>query len=246
MSISLIEVYESLLKVYGLQGWWPHLDLLGVGSFTSSGKLDTYHSGDYSYPRTEKQAIEIFIGVILVQYVAWKNVEKSLVKLKESNCFNLDELDQTPLETLTQMIEASRFNKRKAVYLKALARFLKNNKISDLHIMRTNQLQEALRAIKGIGKESADQILVYVFRRPIFVVDKYTKYFLTRMNICRPGATDNEIKSLAFSNLPQNYEIYNEIHALIIEHCIQTCVKNRPKCSECVFNKICPKKIYQI
>ena len=50
-------IYKILLKNYGQQGWWP---------VTPDGKVTPeYHKGDYSYPKTDKQFLEILQGAIL-------------------------------------------------------------------------------------------------------------------------------------------------------------------------------------
>ncbi|MBI4453325.1 hypothetical protein HY636_01660 [Candidatus Woesearchaeota archaeon] len=59
MKHKLTKIYQTLLKNYGQQGWWP---------ITLDGKLKPeYHSNDYSYPKTEHQQLEIIFGAILTQ-----------------------------------------------------------------------------------------------------------------------------------------------------------------------------------
>jgi endonuclease-3 related protein len=77
------KIYEWLIDKYGLQGWWPLLDIKGKNP-TKTGSIKGYHPGDYNYPKTRLQIWEIIIGVLLTQNTSWTNVEKALLNLKKS------------------------------------------------------------------------------------------------------------------------------------------------------------------
>lgn len=49
-----------------------------------------------------------------------------------------------------------------------------------------------MRSIKGIGNETADVISVYVFHKPVFIVDAYSRRFLMKLGL--NFDTDEEIK----------------------------------------------------
>ena len=44
----------------------------------------------------------------------------------------------------------------------------------------TNRLREELLSINGIGRETADSILLYALERPVFVIDAYTNRIMQR------------------------------------------------------------------
>ena len=72
--------------------------------------------------------------------------------------------------------------------------------------------------IWGIGRETADSMLLYAFKVPTFVVDAYTKRIFGNLNMIGPNYTYDEIKDIFEKNLPRDLIIYQEYHALIVEH----------------------------
>ncbi|MFW9995819.1 MAG: endonuclease III domain-containing protein [Candidatus Odinarchaeota archaeon] len=241
-------VYDSLLRHYGKQGWWPLLDFKDNDENpTSSGILKNYHPGDYSLPATDKQRLEIIIGAYLVQHTSWRNTEQALLNLEKHDCLTVDGLNNLPVEKLAELIRPSRYYNQKARYLKHLAAFLKQQPVAELAKMKTSELQQVLLSLKGIGEETADSILCYAFKRPVFVVDLYTKIFFTRMGISGYDEKNENIKKKVDAGfLSENrYERFNEFHALIVEHAKQKCKPKKPDCSGCVFENKCPKILLQ-
>jgi endonuclease-3 related protein len=78
--------------------------------------------------------------------------------------------------------------------------------------------REELLSLKGIGPETADSILLYAFKQPFFVVDSYTRRIVTNLGLVDERADYNEIKSLFEESLPRDFEVYQEYHALLVEH----------------------------
>jgi len=207
----LIELYEKLLNFYGKQNWWP-VDL-------------EYHRINRSDPREE-----IIIGAILTQNTSWKNVEKALENLKREKALNFKAIRGMPIEKLRDLIKPAGFYRQKSVYLKEfVSRF---PGIKHLENINRNELLK----VKGIGKETADAILLYALDRLEFVVDAYTKRLLQRLwNI---KSSYEEIKELFEENLPKDLEIYKEFHALIDTHAKEFC-KKTPKCEGCPLKELC-------
>ena len=97
--------------------------------------------------------------------------------------------------------------------------------------------RESLINVRGIGPETADSILLYAYGMPVFVIDVYTRRFLSRMGIS--DSKDYEtLQRLFQDNLPEDVELYKEFHALIVEHCKRVCKKN-PECEKCAFRHEC-------
>ena len=71
--------------------------------------------------------------------------------------------------------------------------------------------------VKGVGKETADSILTYALDKPFFIVDTYTRRILYRIGYDIPKGYD-ELRLKIEENVPRDLYIYNEFHALIVEH----------------------------
>ncbi len=95
--------------------------------------------------------------------------------------------------------------------------------------------------MRGIGPETADSILLYAGRRPVFVIDAYTLRLVRRMGWLEKvdyGAA----QAFFIRSLPRSERLYNEYHALIVELAKKHCAKNLPSCGSCPLRRGCAKK----
>ena len=204
------KLYEELFDKFGPQGWWPLLDVNGINP-TKTGSVKGYHPKDYSYPQNERQRFEICVGAILTQNTAWPNVEKALINLKNNNLLEPKELVNCNEETLKVLIRPSGFFNQKSERLKIFSDFY-------LKLKGKTPEREELLALKGIGPETCDSMLLYGYKVPTFVVDAYTKRLLIRRGIIDQRLGYYEIKELFESNMKKDFAIFQEFHALIVEN----------------------------
>lgn len=177
------------------------------------------------WPVTSQNAqFEIIIGAILTQNTTWKNVEPTIKKLKDNNLLNKENILKVEEQKLANLIRSSGYFKQKARKLKEIAKF--NKKAS-----RENLLQ-----VWGVGKETADSILLYAYNQPYFVVDAYTKRIFNRIGF--KEKTYEQFQEMFHAKLPKYTGLYKEYHALIVRHAKETC-KTKPLCNKCCLNKIC-------
>lgn len=173
---------------------------------------------------SKSKQFEVCVGAILTQNTAWTNVEKAIENLKENNLLNKEAIVKANVKKLAKLIRSAGYFNQKARKLKEFAGF-------DGKINRENLLN-----IWGIGPETADSILLYAFNEPIFVIDAYTKRIFSRIGF-KEESYEN-IQRLFMKDLPGDYKLFNEYHALIVrlakEHC-----KSKPECRNCPLNKIC-------
>src|SRR3989344_5270845 len=167
------EIYRTLLSEYGKQGWWP----------LSKDNLHTKHHN--GAPETEKDILEICLGAILTQNTNWNNVEKCIYNLNKEKLIDINKLKKIKTEKLAQLIRSSGYYNQKAIKIKNFIDYIYNKKISDLKNKKKEELRAELLAIKGIGPETADSIILYAFEKPIFVIDAYTKRIFSRLGLCK-------------------------------------------------------------
>jgi endonuclease-3 related protein len=97
-------------------------------------------------------------------------------------------------------------------------------------------MREALLSINGVGRETADSIVLYAANKPLFVVDAYTFRILSRHGMAPEEATYDDIQSLFMDHLPEDIPLYNEFHALIVRVGKHYCRKT-PLCPECPLDR---------
>ena len=201
-------IYKKLYSHYGPQGWWPllHRDLSD-----ESGVKMVNHPLNYDLPQTRNETYEIILGTILTQNTAWNSAELALRNLKDLNVINPENLLDLDTEIFKQAIRSAGFLNQKSVYIKEVTKF---------YIALDGKIpkREKLLEVKGVGNETADSILLYAFKQPEFVVDTYTRRIFSHIGLIDYNDNYNKIKNLFETHLSQDMIIYNEYHALIVEH----------------------------
>jgi agmatinase len=208
----LLEIYQILLKIHGPQGWWPLAGMAGSNP-TSTGTLRGYHPGDYSYPHSREEQFEICLGSILTQNTAWPNVEKALQQLRENNLLDPSRIITCPGQHLANIIRPSGYFNQKAKKIKIFSQYFLQ--------LQGNPQREELLNLWGIGPETADSMLLYAFQSPHFVVDAYTRRIFTHLKIFSPRDDYHRIKNIFEARLPHDIPLFQEYHALIVEHAKQ-------------------------
>ena len=216
--MDLLNVYNILLKDYGPQNWWPA---------TKQGRIKPEYTGG---PKNDTQKLEVCIGAILTQNTSWKNVEKAIANLNSENLIGIVKLQKIKTEKLEKLIRPSGFFKQKAECMKGFVEFASDKIFSEF-------TRQDLLKLKGVGPETADSILLYACNKPTFVVDAYTKHVFSRLGLIKSGQYD-QVKKHFQDNLPQDVKLYQEFHALIVEHAKRFC-KKEPECGHCPLNEQC-------
>ena len=214
MSVPLLqEIFNRLLSRYGKQHWWP---------------ADT--------------PFEVMVGAILTQATAWTNVERAIGRLKKADALSPAAMRALDAETLAGLIYSSGFYNEKSVRLKALAQYLGDAYDDDIEAMRGEdgvKLRRELLAVKGIGEETADAILLYALGKPSFVIDAYTRRLFNRLGITPESESYSAYQRMFSDNLPPDTALFAEYHALIVQHCKEACRKT-PICEGCCLLEMCP------
>jgi endonuclease-3 related protein len=211
ISNTLTEIYQLLYDAFGPQHWWP---------------------GETTF--------EIMTGAILTHNTNCKNVEKAIHNLKSAGCLTPDKLHNIDIKQLAELIRPAGYYNIKAKRLKNFIDWLFtafNGEVSGLENVQTYRLREELLEINGIGRETADSILLYALGRPVFVVDAYTARIAFRHELIDPDADYEQLRELFESNLPEDVQLFNEYHALLVKAGKEFC-KPKAKCHGCPLEKL--------
>ncbi len=226
----LEKIFLCFKKNYGPQFWWPT---------TSAGEIIPKYQGG---PVNEKQKLEVIFGSILMQNTAWKNAEKAIIELNKKDMIDIDKIIKIKEEELAQTIRSSGYYNQKSKKIKNMCYFLKENSLTELEKLETDELKELLLKINGVGKETADSIILYALNKPVFVVDAYSKRIFSRIGICKKDIAYDEMQKIFQEKLGTDAKLFNEYHALIVEHAKRYCQKV-PLCRGCILENVCKKII---
>ncbi len=182
---------------------------------------------------------EIMVGAILTQNTTWKNVERALDNLKRAGVLDPDLILATHHKRLASWLRPSGYFNVKSKRLRNFCRWLvTNGGVGKLQRMRTPALRNALLSVCGIGCETADDILLYAFDRPVFVIDAYTRRIFSRIGLIQGNEDYDVIRRLFESTMRAQSSDYKEYHALIVLHGKTVC-RPAPYCGECCIRKLC-------
>jgi endonuclease III related protein len=202
----LTKIFHALLGAFGKRNWWP---------------------GD--------TPLEVVVGAVLTQNTAWKNVEKAIANMKSRGVLDLKSLYEVDEAILAEIIRSAGFFNVKARRLKNLVKVICeefDGTLDNLVHIDTTQLRSLLLSVNGMGPETADSILLYALKRPVFVVDAYTKRFIANHGLHVKRTDYHGVQEFFRENLPEDLYLFNEYHALIVILC-QTYCRKLPRCGEC-------------
>ena len=205
-------VYRSLLGHYGPQHWWP-----------------------------ARTAFEVIVGALLMQQTAWANVERAIASLRDAGLLGVHALAAASVPVIRRHVRVAGLYRTKPGRLKAFARHLVercNGDLAAYFARPTADVRADLRSQDGIGPETADSILLYAGRHPVFVVDAYTVRIGTRLGLFTTHRYA-DVQGFFEARVPRDPERFGEYHALLVVHAKTLC-RPKPKCLECPLLDACP------
>lgn len=210
---TLMSIYDEMYAAFGPQHWWP-----------------------------ADEDFEIMVGAILTQSVSWTNVEKAIDNLKAEGLLSVEAILSANTDELAGLIRPTGYFNQKALKLKNLCGYIKLNYSGDIYKLFGKDIPEMRReflSIKGIGPETADSIILYAGRKPIFVVDAYTRRIFSRLGFLPDDVKYHEMQDFFMKNLPADAKLFNEYHALIVRLGKDYCKKKNPLCEKCPIKVHC-------
>jgi len=203
-------IYELLDAHHGPQNWWP---------------ADT--------------PFEVMVGAVLVQNTAWKNASAAITCLKKAGLMSPSAIRNSSINDLADFIVSSGYFNIKAQRLMALCEWLEvRGGIDQIKRQSLMSLRKDLLGVHGIGPETADDILLYAFDRPVFVIDAYTRRLFSRLGLIQRDVSYEALRGCFEQSLERDVEVFNQYHALIVVHAKGTC-KKQPRCEMCCLSGWC-------
>jgi len=105
------------------------------------------------------------------------------------------------------------------------------------------QTREALEALPGVGRKTANVILNTAFGQPTIAVDTHIFRLANRINLA-PGKTVLEVEQKLLKVTPDEFK--HDAHHWLILHGRYVCQARKPKCNICVIYDLCEYKAKEI
>ncbi|MGH9405493.1 MAG: endonuclease III domain-containing protein [Terriglobia bacterium] len=208
------DYYESLLRRFGRQRWWP-----------------------------ARTRLEVILGAILTQNTSWRNAALALKALRAQGLLRIDGLRTVAIRDLETLVRPAGFYRQKAAAIRGFVDYVDLNcggSLSTLFAAPEIELRQRLLSLRGLGPETADAILLYAGRKAFFVADTYTRRILSRHAWLPPDASYEAAQQLLHERLPRDPVLFNEFHALLVETGKRYCTRRAPACLECPLRPYLP------
>lgn len=182
-------LYEQLYNQMGPQRWWP-----------------------------AERWMETIVGSILIQNASAKTVDPVIEKVGRETGFDPQVLIGLSQEELEQLIFEAGLYRSKAKYLRASLEFFGQYDfdLAPLQALETAELRKRIRAVNGIGNETADVWLVYIFGRAQFIADSYSRRLMNFLG-GPEKLTYEKVQKVVMNNSDFTPDEARELHALIDE-----------------------------
>lgn len=134
-------------------------------------------------------------------------------------------------EKLTGYIQRIGLYKTKAKHVIQTCRIL-----IEQHLGEVPESREALEALPGVGRKTANVILNTAFGQPTIAVDTHIFRIANRIGLA-PGKNVLEVEQKLLKVIPKEY--LHDAHHWLILHGRYICRARIPKCAECLIYDLC-------
>ena len=184
-------------------------------------------------PTTElkyRTPYELLVAVVLSAQATDKSVNKATDVL-----FQKYDTPQKMLKLgvagLEEYIKTIGLYRNKAKNVVELSRILVEN-----HAGEVPQTREALEALPGVGRKTANVVLNTAFGQPTVAVDTHIFRVANRTGIA-PGKDPREVEDRLVKFTPPEY--LQNVHHWLILHGRYVCIARKPGCPECLIRDLC-------
>ncbi|HEX5447392.1 MAG TPA: endonuclease III domain-containing protein [Pirellulales bacterium] len=185
---------------------------------------------------------ERLVAVVLTQRATPAAVAAALDNLREADVHNPYSLLEVDSEELAELLQPAGAARQAAGRLQKLARWIIENHggdVAEALSLDAETLRAELAAINGIGRATADALLLHAARKPAFVVDRAAHRVLKRHGWFDFDADDDELKMAIEAGLGHDPSRLKQLHLLIARAGRDYC-GSRPRCDACPLAELLP------
>ncbi|MCK9782727.1 MULTISPECIES: endonuclease III [Enterobacterales] len=176
---------------------------------------------------------ELLISVLLSAQATDVSVNKATAKLYP--------VANTPQAMLTLGVDGlKKYIKTIGLYNTKAENVIKTCQILvDKHNSEVPENREALEALPGVGRKTANVVLNTAFGWPTIAVDTHIFRVSNRTGFA-PGKNVNEVEQKLLKVVPAEFKV--DCHHWLILHGRYTCIARKPRCGSCIIEDLCEFK----
>jgi endonuclease-3 len=197
--------------------------------FARLRELDPHPTTELNY----STPFELLVAVVLSAQATDKGVNKATARLFP--------VANTPAAILALGVEGLKeYVKTIGLYNAKAQNIIKTCEILlEKHAGEVPRDREALEALPGVGRKTANVILNTAFGEPTIAVDTHIFRVANRTGLA-PGKTVLEVEKRLLKVVPAEFR--HDAHHWLILHGRYTCIARKPKCPHCPIKDLCEYK----
>ncbi len=140
-------------------------------------------------------------------------------------------LARMQIKKIEKLVHSSGFYRMKARNLSAMAKML----LTDFNGKVPSDIESLVR-LPGVGRKTANILLVYSFGKDAIPVDTHVHRISNRLGIVRTKTPEKTEKAL-MSAVPKR--LWKPLNHAFVSYGQTICLPRNPKCRECKLNRVC-------
>ncbi len=185
--------------------------------------------------------VSVLVQTILSQNTSDRNSHRAFASLTAS-FGNWQDVFNASISEISDSIRPGGLGKIKAKYIKQALEAIRLKR-GDLELdflkqLTVDEARDWLIQLPGVGMKTASCVLLFSLGMPALPVDTHISRVAKRLGLIDSHASADKAHKVLESIVPHNV-IYT-FHVLLIEHGRKVCKAQRPRCYQCVLQKICP------
>ncbi len=194
----------------------------------------------YGVPRAQPHGapVDELILTVLSQSTSDRNRDVAFLRLRR-RFPSWAAVRDAPRQEVEDAIQPGGLHRQKAVRIQEILRVLDDDDLTGLAGVPVEEARARLCALPGVGRKTTACVLLFSFGAHDVPVDTHVSRVGTRLGLFRPGAPFEELHDDLLELLAPGEGL--EFHVNLLRLGRRTCVAQRPRCSACVLERMCPK-----
>ncbi len=178
----------------------------------------------------DRDPYRVLIRTILSQRTRDENTDQATKKLF-SKFKNMEEIADASNEDIEKLVKSAGFYRVKSARIKEVSQIL----LDDFGGIVPNDMKDLLE-LPGVGRKTANCVLVFAFQKPAIPVDTHVHRISNRWGIVdteKPEDTEKEL----MKKVPK--ELWIELNDLMVQFGQTICKPTHPQCDKCLITDLC-------
>ncbi len=201
---------------------------------------------EFQLPDWREEARDPF-KTLIITVISQNTTNRNTVRAFENLSKKLDispkVLSKASLEDIEEALKVAGLYRNKARAIKNLSSNILasfSGSLSFIFKLPFEEAREKLLMLPGVGPKTADVVLLFTANKPTVPVDTHVNRVSKRLGLV-PAKANYESVRLGLQTLFEPSKYYS-IHVLFILQGRKYCRANKPLCTHCPINKLCPSK----